>query len=296
MISVLIPVFNSHIFKLVQELSHQFNVVKIKGEIIVFDDFSDDSYRAENKSVSAFPNVFYKELEKNFGRVEIRKLLVSAANYDWLLFIDGDSKVLQSSFIAKYVDALKKDFDVIAGGRIYSSTLPADCGKRLHWRYGKEREKITVSAFQSNNFCIRKSVFHQLQFPKEISGYGHEDSWIGIRLEQLQKKILYINNPVLHEGVEDVTSFLKKTHNALHNLYTLSNVTDKTILRRHVKLYNAFYWQKKLGLSRIIRSIYKVIQNTILKNLASCYPSLLFFDFYRLNQLIEIEAKMERGK
>ena len=42
-----------------------------------------------------------------------------------------------------------------------------------------------------------------------------------------QKTIAFIDNPVLHEGLEDTAVFLEKTKNALKNLLVLANIFVK---------------------------------------------------------------------
>ncbi len=290
MISILVPVYNTSVFKLVNDLSQQIAQNKLQAEIIVFDDFSDEAYRFQNKLLTTLPGVCYKLLEMNHGRVAIRKLLASSAKNEWLLFIDGDSSMISKDYLINYCHAIDKKVDVIQGGRTYASIPPAACNKRLHWHYGRMRENIdnVKFRFHSNNFCIRKSVFEQLTFPEDITGYGHEDTWIGIQLDLLQARIFFINNPVLHEGIESSDVFLTKSINALHNLLKLAQKTDEELLIKHVRIFSAFCKLKSLRLELFILLLYKATRKIILNNLTSCRPSLLFFDYYRLGKLIEI--------
>lgn len=292
MISILIPVFNNDVCALVHELSRQLNTASIKGEIIVFDDCSDIFFRQKNQSLSLLTNVFYKEMEKNVGRIEIRKLLSVAAVHDWLLFIDSDSRIVSDNYLQSYVRCIQQsDTDAVVGGRIYQNTPPEECSKRLHWKYGKKREQRKGIGFQSNNFCVRKNSFSGLSFPAGWKNYGHEDTWIGIQFERLGKKIHFLKNPVLHEGIEEANIFLEKNFAALQNLVLLSNLTDQKLLRKHVRLYNVYCYQKKPGFSFLTRIVYLVLKKTIRKNLVSCNPSLACFDFLRLCLFIELKNK-----
>jgi hypothetical protein len=60
MISILIPVFNTDAYSLIQELSFQLNLMEVEGEILVYDDFSDLSFKVKNKSIVDLKNFFYK--------------------------------------------------------------------------------------------------------------------------------------------------------------------------------------------------------------------------------------------
>ena len=292
MISVLIPVFNTDVYPLVQELSNQLNSLDGKGEIIVYDDFSNELFKVQNRSVTSLENVFYKELDKNYGRVGVRQMLAENARYDWLLFIDGDSTIINKQYLQSYLEEIDAD-DVYVGGRVYQDNMPAACNKRLHWKYGTERESIKGSSnvFHTNNFCIQKDVFLQLNFPRQLTGYGHEDTWMEMELNRMKKSIRFITNPVLHNGLEDAPVFLEKTKNALKNLLLLTNIFNEELVRKKVNLYNLFYWQRKLGLNKIVSGILKKRIDKIEKNLKSCFPSLIQFDLYRLYHLTGITKK-----
>jgi glycosyltransferase involved in cell wall biosynthesis len=295
MISILIPVYNVTVFPLVQELSNQLKKANVEGEILVYDDFSDDVFRKKNSTLTHLSQVLYKEMDKNYGRTFIRQLLAKDASFNRLLFIDGDSTIIDKNFLRNYFEAIGEQDNVYVGGRLYQPVEPAACNKRLHWKYGTERESLKgrTTALHTNNFCIAKDVFLQLNFPKEMSGYGHEDTWMELVLVEKQKTIEFIDNPVLHEGLEDTAVFLEKTKNALRNLLVLANIFGEKLVRNKIALYNLFYWQHKLGLSEIVRGMLNKKINKIEKKLLSCNPSLLDFDLYRLFYLTAIAKEKQ---
>ena len=295
MISILIPVYNVTVFPLVQELSNQLKKANVEGEILVFDDFSNDTFTNKNSDLATLSKVFYKEMDKNYGRTFIRQLLAKEASFNKLLFIDGDSTIINKNFLQNYLDEIGEQDHIYVGGRVYQPVEPAACNKRLHWKYGTERESLKgrTTVLHTNNFCIGKDVFLQLDFPREITGYGHEDTWMELALEEKQKTIEFIDNPVLHEGLEDSAAFLEKTKNALKNLLVLANIFGEKLVRNKVALYNLFYWQHKLGLSEIVSGVLNKKVNKIEKKLLSCNPSLLDFDLYRLFYLTAMAKKKQ---
>jgi glycosyltransferase involved in cell wall biosynthesis len=295
MISILIPVYNVTVFPLVQELSNQLKKANVEGEILVFDDFSNDTFTNKNSDLATLSKVFYKEMDKNYGRTFIRQLLAKEASFNKLLFIDGDSTIINKNFLQNYLDEIGEQDHIYVGGRVYQPVEPAACNKRLHWKYGTERESLKgrTTVLHTNNFCIGKEVFLQLDFPREITGYGHEDTWMELALEEKQKTIEFIDNPVLHEGLEDSAAFLEKTKNALKNLLVLANIFGEKLVRNKVALYNLFYWQHKLGLSEIVSGVLNKKVNKIEKKLLSCNPSLLDFDLYRLFYLTAMAKKKQ---
>lgn len=297
MISVLIPVYNCEVTSLVNELSKQLNSINDIGEIIVFDDYSSPSFIELNRQISSLKNVSYKELDRNYGRTDIRKLLANAASYEWLLFLDCDSRIIHSNFLKDYIEAFKKGFDVYAGGRVYP-VKPIECNKQLHWKYGMKRESArgNKSALHTNNFCIKKEIFLQLNFPGFLKSYGHEDTWMEIELNRLAKKILHIQNPVEHVHIEDTENFLNKTQLALQNLLLLTDVIDKNVIRKHSSLVRAYDRMKIFRLEFAVRFFYKLFSKGIARNLNSCEPSLFVFDFYRLYRFIELSGVKEKRK
>lgn len=290
MISVLIPVFNNDISILISDLQYQKLRDNIPCEIVVFDDASVESIRKVNRKVCIDTGVVYKELVENCGRVEIRKRLSNAAQFEWMLFIDSDSKIIKQTFLQQYLDSI--DFnDAIVGGTSYEIERPP-CSKRLHWKYGKHREITNdkKKTFRTNNFCIRKSLFKEIDFPNEIKGYGHEDTYIGIQLEKLGVHVKYIENPVLHLGVEYNKIFITKSENALKNLLELQKYVDEKTLRKHVTLYDIYC--KLRSLPQLVFFVHAVIKPFMERNLYSCNPRLFYFDFYRLYKLILLSRKV----
>lgn len=290
MISILIPVYNVFVYSLVKELNNQLSLINEESEIIVFDDFSHESFKTRNQSVASLEKVWYKELEKNFGRTRIRILLAESARYEWLLFIDSDSSIIDKNFLSNYIQTFNYQEDVYVGGRVYAAMQPAACNKRLHWKYGSERESVrgSTAVLHTNNFCIRKDVFNQLEFPANLTGYGHEDTWMELELEKKQKTIEFIDNPVLHEGLEDTPVFLEKTKYALKNLLALATIFDEKRVRNKVRLFNLYCWQRQLGLPKFLNSLLQERIHKIETNLMSCNPSIFNFDLYRLYYLTEL--------
>jgi glycosyltransferase involved in cell wall biosynthesis len=293
MISVLIPVYNTSVVELVQELSRQLETLEIDGEIIVIDDASGDDYRMQNRSIAQLSKAVYKELAQNVGRLHIRKVLSVEAKHSSLIFLDGDSQIIHSSFLKNYVEAIQANKQVIIGGRVYQKEKPRDCSKVLHWKYGRERENIVQrkNGFHTNNFSIKKELFDKLKFDDEWEGYGHEDTFIGIQLEKLGVTTHYINNAVLHNGIEEAEVFIPKSLQAIENLKILSRQVDEGLLRKHVRLFDQYCKLKKIGLTGFIVQLYKRYKISIEHNLTSCSPSLALFDIYRLAYFILINQK-----
>ncbi|NII28681.1 glycosyltransferase family 2 protein [Pseudoflavitalea sp. X16] len=293
MISILIPVFNQDINKLVARLSAGLSHLQQGGEIIVMDDGSDPAFRDINKPIAQQPFVRYLPQAQNQGRIRIRQMLAEAAAGEWLLFLDGDSEVVSDNFLHNYIQAIQPGAAVVVGGRTYTATPPEDDALRLHWKYGSRREgrlpgKKHQPAFMSNNFLIQARYFQQLSFHTGWNGYGHEDTWMGLQLEEAGIPVRYIDNPVIHGGLEKNSAFIAKSATALLNLHQLSGMVPAALLARHVKIFRVY---KKLEVWRcrwIVLAAYALLKNYIHRNLHSSNPSLTLFDLYRLQYFIRL--------
>lgn len=296
MISILIPVYNQDVNKLVARLSAGLSHLQSRGEIIVMEDGSQPAWYRKNERIASLPGVRHIIQTQNQGRLKVRLLLAQEAKGAWLLFLDGDSGIPAEDFLRRYETALQAHTTVIVGGRQYQSTPPGDCALRLHWKYGSQREsrgphRQHQPAFMTNNFLIAASLFRQLDLDNHWGGYGHEDTWMGIRLEQAAIPVCYINNPVIHEGLEPAHAFMQKSENALLNLQKIMQHVSEAQLARHVKLFRIYRQLKKWRLQWAPVWAYRLLSKTIQRNLHSCNPSLQLFDLYRLQYFIRLNKQ-----
>lgn len=285
MLSVLIPIYNVECTELVAEISAQCNALNLQFEIICIDDKSEMKYKEKNKCIKNILGVIYKELNDNIGRSKIRNLLAKQASYDRLLFIDSDSVIVRSDFIAKYLKAVN-NHKVIYGGRNYPNLDNLEKEFVLHYRYAKKYEALDENhrqvspylSFMSNNFLILKDIFNSIKFDENISGYGYEDTLLALTLRNDGIEIFHIDNPVMHNDLKSTDKFLSETEKAIQNLVELkikspyfdTHLTKFYNKLRSVKLNNKFYY------------IFDKFKQKVLNNLKSSNPNLYFFQFYKL--------------
>lgn len=287
--SILIPVYNFNLHSLVTALSQQLVQFSLNGEIIILDDASEESFRKVNKELEKLPVVQYFQNETNKGRMAARIKLSTLARSNYLLFLDADSGIVTEDFLVNYNNLIDKKIPFASGGRLYNNTAPIDCSYKLHWKYGSLRESLHNQQsctkhknFISNNFLIRKDLFAGLNQTETLTGYGHEDSWWGIQLLQAGIKNFTVNNPVIHLGLETAPAFIKKSEEALANLFLLEKIADKNLMARQIKIYRWFNFLRKQKLRSIFLFIEQPFHSYFYKNLISCNPRLLYFDLYRL--------------
>ncbi|WP_276380764.1 glycosyltransferase [Flavobacterium sp. H4147] len=286
MLSILIPVYNYNVLPLVSELVKQCNSCGINFEVLCLDDAS-NLYEEENQKINQFINCSFIVLPKNIGRSAIRNLLAEKAHYENLLFLDADTIPVQENFISNYIQEISQEEKIVYGGILYENIKP-EKGKVLRWIYGRKREALQVSdriqnpylSFLTLNFLIKKSIFSKVRFNENIPNLRHEDTLFSFELKQEQIKVIHIENPVFHLGIESSTIFLKKSEEAVLGL---KNLVDSSLISKdYVKLSHYFQMIKNYHLSSIISFSFKIFKPLLVKQLLSKKPSLLLFDMYRL--------------
>ncbi|MCL2651336.1 MAG: glycosyltransferase [Candidatus Azobacteroides sp.] len=292
MLSILIPIYNQPCLALVTELSKQSSKENIPFEIICIDDHSPSIFE-ENKTIADIPNCVYIELEENIGRSRIRNLLAKKAQYEYLIFLDCDSKIVHPDYIKNYLKYLPQ-IQVISGGRIYEDIPPKNSSYLLHWKYGTYREPKSIDGqnqvFMSNNFIIKKSILKQIPFRASITKYGHEDSLFQIDLKQRGYNIFFIDNPIMHIGLDTSIDFISKVKlstETLWELYKTGEINKGN--SNNLKLLSSYIKIKKFGLNKLFSFKYILCKKLFETNLLSKHPSLFILNIYKLCYLSYID-------
>lgn len=295
MLSILIPVYNYNVYPLILELHKQCMKLKIVFEIIVIDDYS-SNFLIENEKVNTLFNASYEILDSNIGRSCIRNLLANKAQYKWLLFLDSDVFPKNENFIESYIKQINTDEKVVYGGIKYQKEKP-DKSKMLRWVYGNSREALSVEkrnknpylSFLTLNFLIKKVILDKEKFNENIPNLRHEDTLFSYNLMQKKIKIIHIENPVFHYGLDTFDIAIKKERESLIALKYL--IDKKLMAASYVRISKLFSKIKYLKLTPIIAFFHTLTLPIFIKNLSSNYPSLFIFDLYRLGYLCTLETK-----
>ena len=166
-ISACIPVYNTNITELIKSLVSEVKLYQLPVEVVVIDDCSSESYKVKNESIK--DSVNYIQLTENIGRAKIRNAFLNYAKCEYLLFIDGDSKIIADDFLRNYLDIInQKKETVICGGSIYQSA-PPERSKYLRWKVSRVKEQNKRS-FKTNSFLIKKDILSKVKFNESIKG------------------------------------------------------------------------------------------------------------------------------
>ena len=287
MLSILIPSYNYNVTKLVGDLHRQALDARIEFEIIVMEDGS-TQFLNENRTVAELDFCRYIPLGENIGRSAIRNKLADTARYEQLIFMDCDAEVCSADYILRYAAFRHCEYVIIGGTAYDPNEKNPDYSLRL--KYGREREaqnyeeraKRKYQTFATFNFLIPKSIFSKIRFDESIRGYGHEDTLFGHCLLENGYEIQHIDNPLIHKGLDDNKTFIRKTETATENLYRLYKTGRYPFLAKESKLLHHFLRLKKMKLDKCFALLFKITKKPMQRQLSSKNPSLRLYDFYKL--------------
>jgi len=289
---------------LVNDLHLQAGGLGIDFEIIVMEDGS-DTFVERNQRISSLSHCKYIYLEQNTGRSAIRNRLADLAQYPYLLFMDCDAAVCNKDFLFRYLPFCQGEV-VVIGGTAYDRGCN-NPSYSLRLKYGRERESNpcyllknhekehdNVDNFTTFNFLISKSVFNRIRFDESISGYGHEDTIFGHSLHVKGFVFQRIDNPLIHKGLDDNTTYLKKTSESVKNLYRLYRLGNYPFLAEESKLLRTFLKLKKYHLTGLVVLKFMFVRKMMEKNLTGKHPDLLVYDLYKLFLLCKYHVSSDK--
>lgn len=291
MLSILLPVYNCNCAALVTELQRQCVESSTDFEIIVADDGSSvASYIEHNLRIERLEGVRYITRRQNVGRSAIRNFLVSQAQGEWLLFIDGDLTLDNPHFIRRYLQA--RNNDVVVGG-IRIGGDPDVWRSNLRYRYEKayeqkntvkNRQQYATKHFRTTNFLVHKDIMTSHPFDENFTRYGYEDVLFGKELAIEHVPIMHIDNPITLDSFEDNSTFLDKTEESLRTLY---NFRDQ--LKDYSRLLDTAGRLRALHLQGVLSMVYSLVGQPIKKRLQGNNPSVFWFNVYKLLYYLHYE-------
>jgi hypothetical protein len=292
MLSILIPIYNYNAYPLVLELHKQCLECEIDFEILCQDDASKSVLNSENEKINSLSNCIFTELKVNIAHRQNRNFLADKAQYENLLFIDGDSILIRSNYISNYITWLT-NFDIVYGGRLHPKICPSN-NQKLRWKYGrfiedKKVEKRNSAPFQSllfNNTVIKKACFDKVKFDSQLTKYGHDDTQLSYQLSQLNLRLKHIDNPIEHGDIDSNKIYITKSKSSLENLIVLFE--EGKINKSFSKLISLLLVLNKLKLTYLISIFYSIIEKLLIENLVGQNPNLFLYNIFRIGYLCKI--------
>lgn len=264
--------------------------------ITVVDDASTSAATtARNREINRLPHCRFLENGVNSGRsATINKGIQSSGN-ELVLIIDCDAEVASPRFISDYLDFFLQNgaaAAVVCGGILTSPRyLRAD--NHLRYRYETAASKIRNLRFQRShpydffstfNVMMRRSVLREVSFNEQLTRYGYEDTLFGLELEKKGIPVSYIDNRLIHTGIDSSQSFLEKTETALHNLHDFRYLFGSrgTAVSRTADALRRYH------LAGAVRLWHRLFGACERQNLLGSRPSLFLFKLYKLGYYLNI--------
>lgn len=280
-LSILIPTYNDVCLTLVTDLHRQAEQAGCDFEIIVADDGSTDTAVIQaNRPINRLSHCRYIERRENVGRAAIRNFLVHEAQYDWLLFIDGDMMVRHDDFLQRYISS---PTDGIIYGGVTVSQWQSDNLRSLYEHHAAPQHTVTQRQrepyfdFHTANFMASRQLMLQHPFDIRFRHYGYEDVFFGKQMQQLHISIIHIDSPLSFERFETNEQFLKKTEEGLRTLYLFRE--ELKGYSRLLELFHAPFSPILVPLLAVWHRLFSSLEHS---NLTGSHPSLLLFSLYKL--------------
>ena len=288
MLTVCIPIYNYDSIRLISDLTKQANTLDCPIEILVINDGSSQRFDALYHNLPS-ARVRYISLPENIGRTRVRNLFITYSQYDYLLFLDCDDKLISDHYLKQCFLQMSLGCEVVCGGIKYQKIFPG-LNWSLHWNYETKKEKELIKrrmkspyeAFISNNFLIRKDILSKIKFNEALRQYGHEDTLFGYELQKAGIGIKYINNPVLHEHLNDNITFLKKTEMATKNLVAILNSNQDKEFINSIYLLKIYFRLRSIGIIFLLRPFESRIARFCYKKLLAGSAKLAYLNLYKL--------------
>lgn len=304
MIFICIPIFNYDVRPLITELLKVMRHTEVATQIILIDDGSEKEFVEMNKHFSS-DKIKYVERAENTGRSCVRNLFLKYTQGGWLLFLDCDTifdSNKNSDFFQAYLNAIVENptAKIIVGGSHYSVKKPLR-NRRLRWKYGTYKETRTSgtrttqnAALMGNNFLIERALLEKYPFDESIKKYGHEDTLLGITLQNAGYSIFHIDNPVENGNLETNKEFMQKTENAIDNLLVIEKkIGNKEALISQVKLLAYRDHLKKNKMDKWVLRAFQFLGTPTKKLLMSGFANLQLFNFYKIGYLLKKEKNLK---
>ncbi|GAA3771889.1 glycosyltransferase [Flavobacterium ginsengiterrae] len=293
MLSILIPVYNYDVLKLVLELIRQADNLGIIYEILVQDDAGKNCIE-ENSQINLLENCSFFINNENLGRGKNINSLCLKSKYEYVLIMEADAFPENEFYLKNYIDLIPQTPSVVFGGVTYPDIIPAK-EKMLRWEYGKKRETKPLNYRLENNYdfvftwnlLLNKEILLQFPFPEFIHEYGYEDLIFIENLHSNSIPVIHIENFLVHYNDENSFEFIEKTKRAVKNLHRLTQFHK--IDPKKIRLTKTYEHLKKLHLTGITRVFFKSTKNLIIKNLTSKNPNLYLLDFYKLGYYCDLK-------
>jgi hypothetical protein len=203
--------------------------VAAQCEVVVVDDGSElaDVDSRVKGAIDTWPGPARQiRLTANRGRATARNRAIRHAKGSFILFLDADMMPGDDQYLSRYLELIARgDVDVAFGGfTTRGATVTAKT--RLHQNLAEhsdckpasERSARGALAVASNNLLGRRVIFEQIRFDTSYVGWGWEDTEWALQVVEKGHRLVHLDNPAIHTGLDTDEAVLRKFKEAAANL------------------------------------------------------------------------------
>jgi len=207
-------------------------------EFILLDDGSRDvallsDVVAAAHSLSAPVKIIVRE--DNQGRAAGRNRLIAEARGRYVLFLDADMLPDRPTFLLHWLSVTHcQQPDVAFGGlslrhaeRTRATALHHNFFGASDCRSVEQRATSPAQFTASANLLVRRGFLENHPFDSGFSGWGFEDTDWALNAAR-DTKILHVDNPATHAGLDSVATLLRKSKEAAPNFARLAQKHPQT--------------------------------------------------------------------
>jgi len=239
-IDICIPFYKSDPTELIATLAGQDGAQE--AALRIYDDGSDDpamTARIE-AALALFPGrSTLLQADRNRGRAAARNALLNAAESDWILLLDSDTRIDKAGFLSAYRNAARKEGGpcCIVGGSVIDPALitPATA---LHALQSQVSECLPARVRATDpgryvftmNLFLHRTILERIPLDEGFVGWGWEDVDWGLRIAA-RYPVIHIDNPAVHLGLMTVPEVLRKYRESGPNFVRLLNAHPDAVAR-----------------------------------------------------------------
>jgi glycosyltransferase involved in cell wall biosynthesis len=229
-LSILAPFHRDDPRPLLDDLAACFDGVADRSvELVLIDDGTpgEDLFNKVSERLRAFPAPCLAiRLACNVGRASARNQLLRQARGGYFLLLDADMSPNAPDFLKRYLDVIADGEADMAFGGFTVARAPYTPKTAVHRAHSQRYDCLPARArgpqhVYTSNVLVRRAVMDVAPFDEAFVGWGWEDVDWGLRAQALSMRLVHIDNPATHMGLDDCDVLLRKSASAAANFQRL---------------------------------------------------------------------------